>query len=190
MNYLFQEDTFYIGYPVFMNRPVWVQINNLQTQGVEITLIQCCFNVTTLKQRWANVTSTPCLLGNCLEKYQENIHNWVEGYNLSKIRKIYFNCTSTNETSKITQIPNHPKMDSCISVLVKLYNIFGYKILTGFCFRGVNKLREFLKKRGRRHIQDLVKRLEWIIFIKIKITWTSFVRTFHVRCLKGSLTRN
>ena len=28
-----------------------VQINILQTQGVEITLIQCCFNVTTLNQR-------------------------------------------------------------------------------------------------------------------------------------------
>ena len=27
-----------------------VQINTLQTQGVEITLIQCCFKVTTLKQ--------------------------------------------------------------------------------------------------------------------------------------------
>ena len=27
------------------------QINTLQTQGVEITLIQCCFNVTRLKQR-------------------------------------------------------------------------------------------------------------------------------------------
>ena len=30
---------------------IGIQINNLQTQGVEITLIQCCFNVTTLKQR-------------------------------------------------------------------------------------------------------------------------------------------
>ena len=27
-----------------------IQINTLQTQGVEISLIQCCFNVTTLKQ--------------------------------------------------------------------------------------------------------------------------------------------
>ena len=42
-----QENSFYLGYPVFIN--VSVQINNLQTQGVEITLIQCCFNVTTLK---------------------------------------------------------------------------------------------------------------------------------------------
>ena len=90
MDYLFQEDTFYIGYPVFMNRPVWVQINNLQTQGVEITLIQCCFNVTTLKQRWTNVIFTPCLQGNCLETYQENIHNRVEGGNLNKITKFIF----------------------------------------------------------------------------------------------------
>ena len=29
---------------------IGVQINPLQTQGVEITLIQCCFNVTTVKQ--------------------------------------------------------------------------------------------------------------------------------------------
>ena len=151
-----------------------VQINNLQTQGLETNLIQCCFNVTTLKQRWGNVTSTRCLLGNCLETYQENIHHGVEGYNLSKITKVYFHCTSSNETSKITQISHSPKtpLDSCISVLLKLYNIFGYTILTGFCFWGVNKLREFLKKRGRRHIQDLVKRLGWIIFIKIKATWT------------------
>ena len=90
MDYLFQEDTFYIGYPVFMNRPVWVQINNLQIQGVEKTLIQYCFNVTTLKQRWTNVISTPCFLGNCLETYQENIHNRVEGGNLNKITKFIF----------------------------------------------------------------------------------------------------
>ena len=151
-----------------------VQINNLQTQGLEMNLIQCCFNVPTLKQRWANVTSTPCLLGNCLKTYQENIHNRVEGYNLSKNTKVYFHCTSSNETSKSTQISHSRKtpLDSCISVLLKLCNIFGYTILTGYCFRGVNKLREFLKKRGRRHIQDPVKRLGWIIFIKIKVTWT------------------
>ena len=145
-----------------------------------------------MKHCWADVTSTSCLLGNCLETYKETIHNGVKGYNLSKITKIFFHCASPNETSKITQIRHSPKtpLDCCISVFVEHYNIFGYKILTGFCFRGVNKLREFLKKRGRRHIQDLVKRLGWIIFIKIKITWTSFVRTFHVRCLKGSLTRN
>ena len=29
---------------------IGVQINTLQTQDVEITLIQCCLNVTTLKQ--------------------------------------------------------------------------------------------------------------------------------------------
>ena len=37
---------------------IGVQMNNLQTQGLEITLSQCCFNVTTLKQRCTNVTST------------------------------------------------------------------------------------------------------------------------------------
>ena len=50
-------------------------------------------------------------------------------------------------------------LNSYLNVLVKLYNICGYKILTRFCFKGVNKLRELLKKRGRRRIQDPVKRL-------------------------------
>ena len=123
-----------------------------------------------MKHCWADVTSTSCLLGNCLETYKETIHNGVKGYNLSKITKIFFHCASPNETSKITQIRHSPKtpLDCCISVFVEHYNIFGYKILTGFCFRGVNKLREFLKKRGRRHIQGLVKRLKWLIFIKVK----------------------
>ena len=43
-----QENSFYLGYPVFINMSV--QTNNLQTQTVEITLIQCCFNVMMLKQ--------------------------------------------------------------------------------------------------------------------------------------------
>ena len=30
---------------------IGIQINTLQTQGNEMTLIHCCFNVTTLKQR-------------------------------------------------------------------------------------------------------------------------------------------
>ena len=30
---------------------IGAQINTLQTQGIEIILIQCCFKVTTLKQR-------------------------------------------------------------------------------------------------------------------------------------------
>ena len=38
----------------------------------------------------SNVTSTPCLQGNCLETYQENIHNGVEGYNLSEITEFIF----------------------------------------------------------------------------------------------------
>ena len=125
--------------------------------------------------------------------------------------RIYFCCTSSKETSKTTQNCHSPKMplDSCLSVLVKLYNICGYKILTRFCFKGVNKLREFLKKRGRRHIQDPVKRLGWIIFVKIKAIWTKdpfqrlgwiiftkikaiwtkFCRTLHIRCLRRSLAR-
>ena len=113
-----------------------------------------------------------------METYQENIPNGLEGNNLSKITKIYFHCTSSNETSKITQIRHSLKMplDSCIRVLVKLCNFFGYKILAGFCFRSVNRLREFLKKRGRRHIQDLAKRLGWTIFIKIKTTWTKVLQ--------------
>ena len=154
-----QDNPFYVGYPVFINMSV--KINNLQTQRVEITLIQCLFNLTTLKQRLANVISSPCLLGNCLETYKKNIHNRVEGYSLSKITKICFHCTSSNETSKITKIHHSAKtpLDSWISVFVKLCNIFGYKILTGFYFRGVNKLREFLKKRVMRHIHDQVKRL-------------------------------
>ena len=43
-----------------------------------------------LKQRWTNFISTPCLQGNCLETFQENIHNRVEGCNLSKIIKLVF----------------------------------------------------------------------------------------------------
>ena len=67
-----------------------VQINNLPTQGLEIILIQRCFNVTTLKQCCTNVISTPCLQGNSLETYQENIHTGVERFNLSKITKFIF----------------------------------------------------------------------------------------------------
>ena len=103
-----QENSFYLGYPVFIN--VSVQINNLQTQGVEITLIQCCFNVTTLKQRLANVTSTPCWLGTCVETYQEKNHNGVERYNVSKITKIIFHFyTSSNETSNYPNSSLPPK---------------------------------------------------------------------------------
>ena len=36
---------------VYKQALIGTQINTLQIQGVEITLIQCCFNVTTLKQR-------------------------------------------------------------------------------------------------------------------------------------------
>ena len=60
-----------------------------------------------------------------------------------------------------------PKSVSCLSVLVKLYNNCGYKVPTGICFKGANKLRKFFKKRGHRLIQDPVKCLQWIIFVKI-----------------------
>ena len=80
-----------------------VQINNLQTRGVEITLIQCCFNVTTLKQRWTNVISTPCLQGIYLETCQENIHNKVQGCNLCKITKF------TSIALHLLKLPKLPK---------------------------------------------------------------------------------
>ena len=57
----------------------------------------------TLKQRWANVTSTPCLQGNCLETYQENIHNGVEGYNLSETTKFILIALP------LMQLPKFPK---------------------------------------------------------------------------------
>ena len=77
-------------YGVHRQAGIGVQINNLKTQGVVITLIQFCFNITPLKQRWTNVISTPCWQGNCLEMYQENIHSGVEGCNLSKITTFIF----------------------------------------------------------------------------------------------------
>ena len=51
--------------------------------------------------------------------------------------KIYFHCTSSNETSNVTQILYSSKtpLDSYLSVLIQLYNICEYKILTGFCFK-------------------------------------------------------
>ena len=41
---------------------IGIQINTLQTQGNQMTLIHCCFNVTTLKQRWTNVIFYPLRL--------------------------------------------------------------------------------------------------------------------------------
>ena len=67
-------------------------------------------------------------------------------------------------------IPSKTPLDRYLSVLVKLWNICGYKILTGFFFKDANRLREFLKKKGQRHIKDLVKRLQLIIFVEIKTT--------------------
>ena len=65
-----------------------------------------------------------------------------------------------NDTSKITQIRHSPKtsLERFFSILVKLHNICGYKTLIGFYFTVANKLRKFLKERGRRRIQHPVKR--------------------------------
>ena len=67
----------------------------------------------------------------------------------------------SNEISKITQIRHPPKMplDSCPSVLVKLYNMCINKILTGFCVKDVNKLREdsHLPKK-------IIHLLQWQLF--------------------------
>ena len=61
-----------------------VQINTLQkTQGFDVTLIQCCFNVTTLKQRWTNVISTPCVCRVIVWKRTRK--TFTMGCNLSKI---------------------------------------------------------------------------------------------------------
>ena len=90
---------------------IGIQINTLQTQGNQMTLIHCCFNVATLKQRWTNVIFYP------------------------------------------------------------LYNICGFKILIGYCFKDV-----IIKERGRKRIQDPVKRLGWIIFLKIKTIRRNFCK--------------
>ena len=85
-----RESLLHRVYGVHRKAGIGVQINNLETQEVLITLIQFYFNVKTLKQRWTNVISTSCLQGNCLETYQENIYNGVEECNLSKTAKFNF----------------------------------------------------------------------------------------------------
>ena len=62
---------------------IGVQISTMQTQGVEITLIQCCFNVTTLKQRWTNVISTLCVCK--VTVWKRTRKTFTMGCNLSKI---------------------------------------------------------------------------------------------------------
>ena len=88
--WIVRESLLHKVHGVYKQTGIGVQINNLQTRGVEITLIQCCFNVTMLKQRWTHVISTPCLQGICLETYHENIHNEVQEWNLSKITRFIF----------------------------------------------------------------------------------------------------
>ena len=46
--------------------------------------------ILTSENRWAKVTSTPCLQGNCLKTYRENIHNGVEWYSLSENTQFIF----------------------------------------------------------------------------------------------------
>ena len=59
------------------------QVNTLQTQWIEITLIQCCFNITTLKQRWINIISTGCACGVISQKRTRK--TFAMACNLSKI---------------------------------------------------------------------------------------------------------
>ena len=77
--WIVRESRLHKVHSVHKQTGIGIQINNLQTREVEITLIQCCFNVTRLKQHWTNITSIPSLQGICLETYQENIRNEVQG---------------------------------------------------------------------------------------------------------------
>ena len=127
-----------------------------------------------LKQRWTNVIS-PCVCGVIVWKRSRK--TFVMWCNLSKITpENLFSWHFIKWNILDYQICYSPKtpLHSCLRVLVKLHNICGHKILTGFCFKGASKLRKFLKKRSRRHIQDPVKCLRWIIFVKIKATWNKF----------------
>ena len=47
-------------HPIGNAFPVWFQTIIVQTQGLEIMLVQCCFKVLTLKQYWIKVILTPC----------------------------------------------------------------------------------------------------------------------------------
>ena len=121
-----------------------------------------------------------------METHQENIHNGLEGCNLSN-----FHCTSSSEISKVTQILYPPKtpLDSCLSVTVKLYNIYWYTILTGFCFKGVNK-RILEEKRSEAYSgPSQMSTMNYVCKSKSNLK-QSFVRAFHARWLKGTLTRS
>ena len=123
--------------------------------------------------RWNSIKLTLFLTRVCSIIVWKLQRKGVEGCNLSKITKFIFIALHLIKLPRLPKsvIPPGPS-SSCLSVLVRLYNICGNKILTGFCFKRLNKLREFLKKRVLRCIQDPVKRLEWIIFVKIKATST------------------
>ena len=165
INSFFQEATFSNYFEIFKQVPreslshrvpsvhkqacIGIQMKTLQIQGVEIILLQCYFNVPTLKQRLTNAIYTPCVCRLIIWKCTRKTLSM--GCNLNKIYlKICFHCTSSNKTSKITKICHSPKtsLGRCLSVLVKFYSICGYKILTGFFFKGVNKSKKLLKKKG------------------------------------------
>ena len=103
--------------------------------------------------------------------------------------KIYFHCASPTETSKITQIRHSTKspLDSCLSVLVKFYNICGYKILTGL-FPRCKQIKIILEEKRSEAYSGPNERSRMNYFCKNKNNLNqSFVITFHVRCLRGSL---
>ena len=91
---------------------------------------------------------TPCVCRLIVWKCTRKILSM--GCNLNKIYlKICFHCTSSNKTSKITKICHSPKtsLGRCLSVLVKFYSICGYKILTAFFFKGVNKFKKIVEEK-------------------------------------------
>ena len=80
-----------------------VQMKTLKTQGVQVTSIQCCFNVLILKQRKTNIISTPCVCREIVRKRTRK--TLIMGCNLSKITSanlfsLHFIRYVCNETSK------------------------------------------------------------------------------------------
>ena len=84
--------------------------------------------------------------------------------------KIYLHDISSNETSKITPIRHFAKtyLDSCLSILVKLYNTCGCKILTWFYFKGANKLRKFFEEKRSKVCSGPSKKSRMNYFCKNK----------------------
>ena len=153
-----------------------VQINTLEIKTVEKISIQFRFNVTMLKQRWTNVISAPFVCRVIV--WKRTTKTFTIGCNLRKITSanlflLHFINYVCNVTSKITLICHSPK-PLCIvasSILLKLYNVLGYKTLTWFCFKDVNK---FFKKRSQRRIKDPVKTSKTNYFCKNKNNFKKF----------------